>query len=219
MKVLVLPLADLLMVTDLLTSPSIFWHYAVARWRQTQKTNVIVLSEADALGLFLSDRSLFNRLEEQLDLEQRIYVGPSGQAINDYYTGRERGSSSRKKPIASIPDIVLDSLDTALKAEDNEWKDLVTFVMSEPEKTWNRVRKLRRKLTTARQPRQIHVSTSAPDIEIWIKRDPTGAIQVDVSLDRSHQATQNTRATTGASGMRNGAPRGDSQTRPRLARP
>ena len=173
----ILPLADLLVVVDLLSSPSVFWHYATIRWRQSQEQELSVQTEVDALGLFLDDKDVFQSLARQIESQSRIYVGPSGQAINNYYTGH---ASDRKKPTIAVPTLVLESLDQMLKANSSHWKETVTAVMSEPNKTWARLRSVQRKLRAAKQPRRARISTKNPALAVWIERDASGALQVEI---------------------------------------
>jgi hypothetical protein len=130
----VVSLADFLMITDLLSSPSMFWHYTIARWRQSQKGSLIVNSEADMLGLFLSSKDTFGTLIHQLDTKPQIAVGPSAQFINNYYTAGMATAPEPKKPTVAIPQPVIEALDNLLWAGNDRWAHMVEAVIAEPER-------------------------------------------------------------------------------------
>ncbi len=180
----VLPLTDLLVVADLLPSPSAFWHYSVTRWRQSQDQRLFVSTEVDILGLLFSSKDVFQSLTEKLGPEAEIHVGPSGQEINNYYTGSHMIPVIKmKKPIIAIPPLILDSLDRMLVADDDHWKEAVEAVMEEPNKTWARLHSVQRKFRSGRQLRRVRITTADPALAVWTERGQDGAIQVDVDFN------------------------------------
>jgi len=182
----VLPLTDLLVAADLLPSPSAFWYYAVTRWQQSQEQRLSVPAEVDILGLLLSRIDLFRSLSEYLKSEARIDIGPSGQEINTYYArSLPMLTSNPKKPVIAIPPLVVDSLDRMLKADDDHWKEAVAAVMSEPNKTWAKLRSVQRKFRSAKQPRRARIATINTALAVWIERGQDGEFRIDVSFDAS----------------------------------
>ena len=177
----VVSLADFLMITDLLSSPSMFWHYTAARWRQSQKGSLIVNSEADMLGLFLSSKDTFGTLIQQLDTKPQIAVGPSAQFINNYYTAGMATAPEPKKPTVAIPQPVIEALDNLLWAGNDRWAHMVNAVIAEPGRTWTRLRAVQRKFRTLREPRRIKLTTSSPDLALWVERMPDGSHVIEVA--------------------------------------
>ena len=179
----VLPLTDLLVVTDLLPSPSAFWYYAITRWQQSQEQRLSVPSEIDILGLLFSSIDLFRSLTEHLKSRERIDVGPSGQEINNYYTGSQAASTAdRKKPAIAIPPLVLNALDRMLETNSDHWKEAVIAVMLEPGKTWSRLRSVQRKFRSVKPPQRVRVNTANPSLAIWIERGQDGNFRVDAAI-------------------------------------
>jgi hypothetical protein len=179
----VLSLADLLVVVDLLPSPSAFWYYAITRWQQSQEQRLHVPSEIDILGLFFSSADLFTSLTEHLKSKERIDVGPSGQEINNYYTGsRVAPAGNRQKPAISIPPLVLNALDRMLETSSDRWKAAVTAVMLEPNKTWARLRSVQRKFRSVKPPRRARIKTANPSLAIWIDHGQDGKFRLDVDF-------------------------------------
>jgi hypothetical protein len=178
-----MPLADLMVIVDLIESPSTFWHYATNRWHQCHETELSAPSELEMLGLFFSNRKLFESLTKRLESEITIQVGPSSQAINEYYTSHAK---ARKKPVITMPTLVLEALDRMLRANGTQWTGVVATAMSEPDKTWTRMRSVLRKHSKARQPRRLKLVADNPNLALWIERDVEGSvlIDIDVSADR-----------------------------------
>ncbi len=180
----VLPLSDLLVVADLLRSPSVFWYYSVARWQQSQEQRLSVPAEGDILGLFLSSKDTFQSLTERLKTEPAVHIGPFAQEINNYYTGSHAMlGAPRKKPAITVPPLVLDSLDRMLQTDDDHWKEAVAAVMLEPNKTWAKLRSVQRKFRSVKQPRRARIMTANSSLAIWIDRKQDGSFQVDVGVN------------------------------------
>jgi hypothetical protein len=134
----------------------------------------------DVLGFFLSDRAAFGSLIEKLEDDTGIYIGPSAQRINDYYTGKSETLSERQKPAAKIPPSVLESLDRLLAVNNETWTDTVEAVMSEPNKTWARLHSVERKFRANQRPRRVRLVTKDSGLAAWIEQDASGIISLDV---------------------------------------
>jgi hypothetical protein len=126
------------MVTDILSDPAAFHHYAQTRARM-HSAEASAAAEADALGAYLADRL---RIVDQSPTEQsaRIFIGYSCEALNHFYTRQEIGREANK-PIASVPKEITGALTNALgQAGWVECVDAVMMADSSLWKTWKRFR-------------------------------------------------------------------------------
>lgn len=179
----VVSLADLLVIADLLESPSSFWYYAVSRWQQCNETSLVVHAEGDMLGIFLENNAFFSDLIKEGRSDIGVAVGPSAHEINDYYTTPPEVEAEVRKPHVLVPPQVIDMLDDAFHADDPRWKDLVTAVFAEPEKTWTRLRNVLRKVERNGTPRRVKLVTANPTLDLWIDHRPE-ATGFSASMDR-----------------------------------
>jgi len=177
----VLPLADLLVVADLLPWPSMFWHYATTRWRQAQYENILIVTEIDVLGLFLSDNSVFESLKDKATLDVRAIVAPAAQKINDYYTAHPDIRLRFDKPVPRLPVTVLESLDQMMEDNCQHWTSIVALAMSEPSKTWRRLRSVEQKFRRQGERARMNVTTQNPEFELWVERDAYGSLMVGMA--------------------------------------
>jgi hypothetical protein len=119
----IVSLADLLMVTDLLTRPAELYSYIKARCEQTAAGSPRIISESDALGAWLRSR------EGAWDAPEDVVfmLEESSEAINEYFTRLEmhnRHPESIDAPVAPstfIPPVALAALDRLLQANDGNW--------------------------------------------------------------------------------------------------
>ncbi len=119
----IVSLADLLMVTDLLTRPTELYTYIKTRCEQTAAGSPRIISESDALGAWLQSR------EGAWDAPEDVVfmLEDSSEAINEYFTRLEmhnRHPEHIDAPVAPstfIPPVVLAALDRLLQANDGNW--------------------------------------------------------------------------------------------------
>lgn len=134
----VVSLTDLLMVSDILSSPAEFHHYA--RVRSGMSTSAVTASaEADLLGAYLSDRL---RIANRANAEDstRVLIGYSSEELNDFYTQRELGFE-RRKPGTDLPQEVAGALANTLKQPG--WAECVDAVMSVEPSAWKKWKRFR----------------------------------------------------------------------------
>lgn len=180
----VLPLADLLVIVEILPSPALFWHYAFLRWQQSHQRKLVVQSELDVLGLFLKNKRAFKELAERAASTGGIIVGPAAYAINDYYTAAE--SRDARKPAMPIPTLILEDLDRALTEGYPGWRQAVEAVLDEPNKTWSRTRAVLRKLRGRGEKVSCDIRTESPTLSIRVEGEDGrwNATVTIVGLDR-----------------------------------
>jgi hypothetical protein len=179
----VLPLADLLVVADLLPWPSVFWYYATIRWRQAQDESLSVITEMDVLGLFLSSATDLAFLNDKTPLDAQAIVRPAGGKINNYYTAHPTIRSRIEKPTPGLPEAVVESLDQMMRDNYQHWTSVVALALSEPEKTWRRLRAVQKKASRRREQIRVSVTTQNPSLELWIERDSNGSLMVSLACD------------------------------------
>lgn len=79
-----------------------------------------------------------------------------------------------RRPVVGIPSLVTDALDAALLANEYQWKELIASVISEPSKTWTRLRSIVRKVKRVNKSRRLRLMTVDPNRELWIVRGSEG---------------------------------------------
>lgn len=119
----IVSLADLLMVTDLLTRPAELYFYIKTRCEQTAAGSPRIISESDALGAWLQSR------EGAWDAPKDVVfmLEDSSQVVNEYFTRLEMHTRHPERidapavPSTFIPPVVLAALDRMLQANDGDW--------------------------------------------------------------------------------------------------
>ncbi len=135
--------ADLLMVSDVLTDPASFMHYARTRARAAE-LGVGVFTESDALGAFLVDRLTPAIDRAEADPGVRLLLGYSSAEINNYFTLLEVGMNA-ERPDISIPVAVLDALAECSDDYSEAWTRAATAVVGAMPDTWATFRRFVRK--------------------------------------------------------------------------
>jgi hypothetical protein len=143
-------LADLLMVSDVLSNPAEFFAYATVRNEHVTNPRLYSVSEPDVLGMFIVDRC--KSLQSGLTLADggEVFVGPWAQALNTHYIRMELGLESTL-PNLKLPAAVLNALQIALDRNQSGWCNLATVVTQEDADTWRRFRSIDRKMRRAAQ--------------------------------------------------------------------
>ena len=134
----VVSLTDLLMVTEILTDPPAFHHYARTR-AGMHRAGATVFTEADALGAYLIDRL---KILDSAALDTRLVIGYSSDALNNFYTRQEAGLPV-DKPTARVPEEVIGALLTAMN--EPGWSTCVDAVMTAELAVWKKWKNFRRK--------------------------------------------------------------------------
>jgi len=134
----VVSLTDLLMVTEILTDPPAFHHYARTR-AGMHRAGASVFAEADALGAYLLDRL---RILDRAAVDTRLVIGYSCDALNNFYTRQEAGL-----PVDKPTTCVSEGVAGALLAVMNEpgWSACVDAVMTAELAVWKKWKNFRRK--------------------------------------------------------------------------
>ncbi|WP_255773729.1 hypothetical protein [Mycobacteroides abscessus] len=134
----VVSLTDLLMVTDILTDPAAFHHYARTR-AGMHKARASAFAEADALGAYLLDRL---RILDSAAVDTQLVIGYSCEALNNFYTRQEAGLPA-DKPTARVPDEVAGALANVMN--EPGWAVGVDAVMVAELAVWKKWKNFRRK--------------------------------------------------------------------------
>ncbi|KXP08742.1 hypothetical protein [Tsukamurella pseudospumae] len=134
----VVSLTDLLMVTEILTDPPAFHHYARTR-AGMHRAGATVFTEADALGAYLIDRL---KILDSAAVDTRLVIGYSSDALNNFYTRQEAGLPV-DKPTARVPEEVIGALLTAMN--EPGWSTCVDAVMTAELAVWKKWKNFRRK--------------------------------------------------------------------------
>lgn len=134
----VVSLTDLLMVTDILTDPAAFHHYARIRAGMFS-AQASALAEADALGAYLLSRL---SILDSADVDTTILIGYSCAALNDFYTRQEAGRAA-EKPSTGVPDDVIGVLAETLR--EPGWVEFVDAVMTADASVWKKWKHYRRR--------------------------------------------------------------------------
>lgn len=134
----VVSLTDLLMVTDILTDPAAFHHYARIRAGMFS-AQASALAEADALGAYLLSRL---SILDSADVDTTILIGYSCAALNDFYTRQEAGRAA-EKPSTGVPDDVIGVLAETLR--EPGWVKFVDAVMTADPSVWKKWKNYRRR--------------------------------------------------------------------------
>lgn len=134
----VVSLTDMLMVADILTTPSEFSHYAKTRGGMVG-SKAMAASEADILGAYLADRlRVINRpSSNEFD---RVIIGYSADELNEFYTSRELGLAS-KQPGTGVPEDITGAL--AKTAQAPGWAHCVDMVMLAQPTAWKKWKRFR----------------------------------------------------------------------------
>lgn len=134
----VVSLTDLLMVTDILTDPAAFHHYARTR-AGMHTAQASAFAEADALGAYLLDRL---RILDSAAVDTQLVIGYSCEALNNFYTRQEAGLPA-DKPTARVPDEVAGALANVMN--EPGWAAGVDVVMVAELAVWKKWKNFRRK--------------------------------------------------------------------------
>ncbi|TDL07227.1 hypothetical protein EUA04_14850 [Mycolicibacterium obuense] len=134
----VVSLTDLLMVTDILTDPAAFHHYARTRARM-HTAQASAYAEADALGAYLLDRL---RILDSAAVDTQLVIGYSCETLNNFYTRQEAGLPA-DKPTARVPDEVAGALANVMN--EPGWVAGVDAVMVAELAVWKKWKNFRRK--------------------------------------------------------------------------
>jgi hypothetical protein len=134
----VVSLTDLLMVTDMLTDPAAFHHYARTR-AGMRSAQASTLAEADAVGAYLLSRL---SILDSADPDTRIFIGYSCEALNDFYTRQEVGRPA-VKPSTGVSYEVVGALSEALR--EPGWVKFVDAVMTADPSVWKKWKNFRRR--------------------------------------------------------------------------
>lgn len=134
----IVSLADLLMVTDLLTRPAELYSYIKTRCEQTAAGSPRIISESDALGAWLRSR------EGAWDAPEDVVfmLEDSSEAINEYFTRLEmhnrhpEHSDAPVAPSTFIAPVVLAALDRLLHANDGNWATAAEAVGAVKPRSW-----------------------------------------------------------------------------------
>ncbi len=153
----IVSLADLLLLAEVLPTPSDFVAYLMKR-RAMLKEEVMVFVEADALGAWCEDRlsSIRNITDAQGTVLARM-VSNTSDWMNDYFTaqavaeldGEEQihdhlphHPRATEKPNTGIPESVWLALDAMLERNDPNWLHASTAAVAVTPKSWNVVTRL-----------------------------------------------------------------------------
>ncbi len=134
----IVPLTDLLMVTDLLNRPPELYSYIKTRCEQTAAGSPRIISESDALGAWLRSR------EGAWDAPEDVafMLEDSSEAINEYFTRLEMHNRHLElidapvAPSTFIPPVVLAALDRLLQANDCNWATAANAVGAVKPRFW-----------------------------------------------------------------------------------
>jgi hypothetical protein len=131
-------LADLLMVTDVLTSPTELHAYIRTRCEQTAAGSPRIITESDALGAWLRSREgAWPAPDDAI-----FFLEASGEAINDYFTQLEMHNrypehvGQPTAPSTQIPLAVLASLGRLLEAGAPDWASAAEAVCAVKPERW-----------------------------------------------------------------------------------
>jgi len=163
-----LALSDLVMIAEVLPTPSDFVAYALKRRRMLREENTRVFVEADALGGWCVDRLTDTTVlsDPASALETRM-VSNTSALMNDYFTsvtlvaqGAEEDdvegwAQRRRQPITrpstGLPPAALEALETARVLGDPQWATLCDACLGVAPKAW---RPLTRALAAAGKDHQ-----------------------------------------------------------------
>jgi hypothetical protein len=136
-------LADLLMVTDLLDTPSVFVAYATARQELASDQTFHAGMESDLLNSFLSDgfRSLQKARSSLANspTDHLVHAYNSG-AVNAYFAAVTAGLPA-SKPTLELPQLILAALSDLFDRRHRAWRRLSVALTSQPSTQWTAVRK------------------------------------------------------------------------------
>ncbi|GGN37589.1 hypothetical protein FHR83_006377 [Actinoplanes campanulatus] len=166
----IIPLADLMVIADLIQSPAAFWYYVSHRYRQSQDPRLVVFNEIDLLELFLVDLPRFESLTSpSLSADERVLIGPCGYSINNYYASMAP-DAARRRPGLPLPAEVLSALDRNLAVGDPAWRFIVEAVLAEPSKTWTKFKNLKAKVVKRGTDHPIRLDTVQGSLNITMTK-------------------------------------------------
>ena len=130
-------LADLMMVSEILSQPAEFWAFARARASLAHDRVAQGFMEADFLGVYLVDRfaGLRRLSEEHPDLERLLDYHAAD--LNAFFAARDAGIDV-ERPTTGVPSHVIAALNKRLAAGRSEWASDAADVMAKPAEAWSR---------------------------------------------------------------------------------
>lgn len=159
----IVSLTDLLLLTDILDTPSSFYAY-VAKRRQLLNNGARVWVEADALGAWCENRlTKMTRIPDPLTRTHVEVVSRTSEWMNDYYTTQtinfangdneppptyRSRSKGHTKPHTQVPAACLNALDDMLTNDDSTWQAVTTAALSVTPKGWKPLERLLDKPTS-----------------------------------------------------------------------
>ena len=126
-------LADLLMVVELLDHPAMLLDYATIRSR-TSAAGIDIYMESDALGAYFVDR-LASVLSHNVEDGERMVMGYSSGAVNDYFTKMEIGTAV-EKPVLAVPPVLLDALRMSYDPCSAAWHRAAGAILNASPRVW-----------------------------------------------------------------------------------
>ncbi|KRC46427.1 MULTISPECIES: nuclease-related domain-containing protein [unclassified Nocardioides] len=205
----IISLADLIMLAELLPSPSDFVAY-VAKRRQMLRDEVLVYVEADALGAWFEDRlsSIAAVSDPHNDRVTRL-LRETSEWMNDYYAieALRRSDAPQdevddylrdhpmggQKPATRLPSAVIRSLDGLLQQEDPTWLAATCAALEVRPSAWKPVRRLLDAVdggppTGRRKSRQMRRAASGYEVDgrvtLTIDVASTGELSLQVAPTR-----------------------------------
>lgn len=162
----IVSLADLLMVTHLLRTPTELWAYHGKRAAQTATGSPVIFMESDALGAWIKTREGAWPTHEG----HVFQLAFSSQEINDYYNYRDfvaRGAELKVvlPPASGIPDEVLRSMTELIDSQG--WAEAADAIANVAPRQWRRFQRDMRRLAV--EPRNRNQRRSRQDVERGIK--------------------------------------------------
>jgi hypothetical protein len=149
-------LADLLMVSEILSDPASFTAYLDLRTELARDPDFLPFMEADLLGGFLGERLIQERQISEGRRGARQIVGYQAAPLNDYFTARDLGFSA-PKPDCGVPAQILGAIGQMMVVRNPEWLRVARAVLDENPAAWagfsralRRARRGGRNLTHAR---------------------------------------------------------------------
>lgn len=170
-------IADFMMVSDVLTHPAEFVSYARRRC-QLAESKVLPYVESDLLGAFLEDRLGAVLKTANRPGYDRVTVGYTSTAVNQYFTFREMGQDP-PRPSTSVPGPILTFLTQTL--EQDAWASAACLVMDIEPNQWRTWAKYARRRLNRRQDRDIEFDFPRSPLTITLSN--RNELEVDTSGD------------------------------------
>ncbi|HEY6730340.1 MAG TPA: hypothetical protein VI039_04860 [Solirubrobacterales bacterium] len=128
-------LADLLMVSEILSDPASFTAYLDLRTELARDPDFLPFMEADLLAGFLGERLIQERQISKRRSGARQIVGYQAAPLNDYFTARDLGFSA-PKPDCGVPAQILAAIGQMMVVRNPEWLRVARAVLDENPAAW-----------------------------------------------------------------------------------